>query len=168
MHRASFHEFSTTISFCSCCLQRSTYTVELHIWDCIWESVEVKAIRGDGWTLKHQDLEEGKLFLLSMFLLCILCWSFALMLWTCVLCAFEWFWFVFVSCALELMFCFRLCCVPFVLQAFGLCFEHLCFVHFVLWTFEKETLGCELLVCALSIWDLNILCYELPKKRFYD
>ncbi len=128
MHRASFHDFSATISFCSCCLQHSTYTIELHIWDCIWESVEAKAIRGDGWTLKHQDLEEGKLFLLSMFLLCILCWSFAVMPWTCVLCAFEWFWFVFVSCAFELMFCCRLCykllvCASNICALCILCYE---------------------------------------------
>jgi hypothetical protein len=33
----------------------------------------------------------------------------------------------FVSCALEFMFCGLLCCVPSVLQAFGLCFKHLCY-----------------------------------------
>ncbi len=58
----------------------------------------------------------------------------------------------FVSCALEFMFCGLLCCVPSVFQAF------------VLWTFEKETSGCEFLVCVLSIWELNIMCYEFLKK----
>jgi len=115
--------FSTTIFFCSCCLQRLTCTVELHIWNCIWESVQAKAIRGDGWTLKHQGLEEGKLFLLSMFFLCILCWSFALMpLSVCALCI--WMIPVCVLCLVHLSLCFVAFCITsfwFVLWTFVLC-----------------------------------------------
>ncbi len=132
--------------FGSCCLQHSNCTVELHIWTCIWESVEAKAIRGDGWTLKHQDLGVGKLFLVSMFFLCIFCWSFALMpLSVCALCL--WMILVCVLCLVHLSLCFVAFCVTsfwFVLWAFVLCI--LCYellkrrlqvvsFWFVLWAF---------------------------------
>ncbi len=124
--------------FCSCCLQCSTCTIQLHIWDCIWETVETKAIRGDGWTLKHQDLEEGKLYLLSLFFLCILSWSFALMpLNMCALCL--WMIPICVLCLEHLSLCFVAFCVVCLL-----CYK--------------------LLVFAWNICALCILCYELLKR----
>lgn len=158
----------------------ATFNLHRWIWNCIWESVEAKAIRGDGWTLKHQDLEEGKLFLVSMFFLCILCWSFALMplsmcalcLWmipVCVLCLVHLslcfvafyvtsFWFglrAFVLCAFCAMNFWR---GDFKLWAFGLCFEHLGFEHFVLWTTKEETLRLvKVWVCEwFKVWGLHI------------
>lgn len=121
-------------------LNRWITHLRLHLGECGSKNCNGRRM-GDGWTLKHQDLEEGKIFLLSMFFLCILCWSFALMpLNMCALCL--WMIPVCVLCLVHL---------------------NLCFVAF----YVVCLLCYKLMVCASNICALCIFCYELFKRRLW-